>query len=321
MPSNSSYRFLFVSDFHCRWAQLNGLRHWLATTPTATLDAVWVGGDLLNVNHPRHLQPLAHLTRDPTLEPPTDDPADVVAYQRVIAAFASLNLPVLVVPGNHDPWYAFDPRSPLWTCQPTELTGDLPTGPQVVSVHGHVLALRPHLWIAGLGGSVDVVGYQPPHPRIWDGFPYDEGSMERDLSLVVDKLVGTKSPNHTVVWLTHNGPSNCVTCETNSDPDGRPESREEYGSSALRQVLENMSRLHPVALNIHGHSHHAWGLGRSGRVPVVNPGALRDGRFVIVTLSKVAGSGDSDQWMMTDCEFHRLPEPDDSSANDEPVVS
>ncbi|KAJ1971507.1 hypothetical protein H4R35_005222 [Dimargaris xerosporica] len=291
MASPSYYRFVFFSDLHSRWDQLACLRVWLQTRQASSipLDSVWVGGDLLDVHHARELsvRQEAHLSAK---NRGTDDPQDVADYQRVLAAVSDLGLPVWVVPGNHDPWCAFDPDHGVWTTGPAQLA------------HGRVIPLAKGLFMAALGGSTDVVYRTRPDTVVWEGFPYDETSLQRDLETVQRQLSPIQG---SVVWFTHMGPMGSATCIVNRDPNKASSQDEEFGSSALTAALSSQPVTHPAILNIHGHVHSAHnGPVGLGQTRVVNPGALRDGRFVEVVLS--GPDATQSAWSLYSSQFHTL---------------
>jgi hypothetical protein len=68
---------------------------------------------------------------------------------------------------------------------------------------------------------------------------------------------------------------------------------------ALQSPLSpNESCKQYIMINIHGHSHYPFGLSHIGQTMIINPGALRDGRFAIVSLAQI----DRDKFMERDKE-------------------
>ena len=63
-------------------------------------------------------------------------------------------------------------------------------------------------------------------------------------------------------------------------------------------LSENESSQQYIILNIHGHSHYPFGLSHIGQTMIVNPGALRDCRFAILSLVQL----DKDKFMERDRE-------------------
>eukprot|EP00792_Barthelona_sp_PAP020_P005522 TRINITY_DN2682_c0_g1_i1.p1 TRINITY_DN2682_c0_g1~~TRINITY_DN2682_c0_g1_i1.p1 ORF type:complete len:272 (-),score=65.07 TRINITY_DN2682_c0_g1_i1:345-1160(-) len=98
-----------------------------------------------------------------------------------------------------------------------------------------------------------------------------------------------------VVFVTHNGP---IGINTTRDYSGKSEPSEtinvsppkcpdyiEAGSTSLLSILEDYHEHIPLWL--HGHVHEGWGLTHFGSTTIVNPGALKDGRFAIIQLLEV----------------------------------
>jgi hypothetical protein len=76
-------------------------------------------------------------------------------------------------------------------------------------------------------------------------------------------------------------------------------------SKVLRDMIVLRSPLLPgespkqyIPLNIHGHSHYPFGLSHIGQTMIVNPSALRDGRFAILSLVQM----DKDEFAEKDKE-------------------
>ncbi|KAJ1649764.1 hypothetical protein IWQ61_009249 [Dispira simplex] len=309
----SEFRFAVITDLHCAWHYLDAFITWVKQASNPRVDAVFVAGDMLNVHHEPNNQHLAHLTKvaRATVAPPTegselpkDSAADTQDYVQLLQKLNALGIPVYVIPGNHDPWGAYDPDSPIWKST---------LYPNVHYGHGEVSQLcSPDLWLAALGGSTPVTLKYRPVETVWDGFPYDETSLAADLALVQGRLDRTQTavdqPTASVVWLTHVGPGDCDTSAVNRDSQLAREDEEEFGSQALRTHLVTIDQ-HPrpaKVLHIHGHAHRAWGLAHLGPLRVLNPGALRDGRFSVVTLRRSLVETDLSAWQMHSCLFQCL---------------
>ncbi|KAJ3092335.1 hypothetical protein HK102_008485 [Quaeritorhiza haematococci] len=91
-----------------------------------------------------------------------------------------------------------------------------------------------------------------------------------------------------------------------------PHTTDESPSSSPSTTLGSFG---PLLMHIHGHSHAAWGLSHLGSIPVVNPGAMRDGRFAIATIEygigRVEGSGGRSailrpRWALSGVQFWGL---------------
>jgi len=103
----------------------------------------------------------------------------------------------------------------------------------------------------------------------------------------------------TIILVTHVGPHNADTTIDQVQIDAEPI---QSGSHALRSALLDPLLQKRVLLNIHGHTHHATGLTRVGKIFVMNPGALRTGHFGILTLKRLM----ENKWQVSSSEFHRL---------------
>ncbi|KAJ1965011.1 hypothetical protein IWQ62_002771 [Dispira parvispora] len=307
---SSEFRFAVITDLHCAWHYLEAFITWVKQTDHPRVDAVFVAGDMLNVSHEPNNQHLAHLTgatMDPptkSSELPTDSTADTQDYVQLLQKLDTLGIPVYVIPGNHDLWGAYNHDSPIWKNA---------SYPNVHYAHGEVSQLTPpDLWLAGLGGSTPVILKHRPAETVWDGFPYNESSLAADLAFVQSRLectqTGVDRSTASVVWLTHVGPSDCDTSCVNRDSRLAPSNEEEFGSQALRTHLVTLDQ-HPWltnALLVHGHAHGAWGLAHLGPLRVLNPGALRDGRFAVVTLRRPLLESESSTWQIHSCLFQCL---------------
>jgi|JI10StandDraft_1071094.scaffolds.fasta_scaffold423811_2 Icc-related predicted phosphoesterase len=73
------------------------------------------------------------------------------------------------------------------------------------------------------------------------------------------------------------------------------------GSTSLRRILGEGNLQRSVLLNIHGHTHDASGIARIGKITVLNPGALQDGRYASIVLENVGG-----RWNLVKIEMNKF---------------
>lgn len=121
-------------------------------------------------------------------------------------------------------------------------------------------------------------------------------------------------PEDSVILMTHEGPAGSPTT-VDFDHDGTGVILS-CGSEAIAKLIrENQGtddddgeeegvKRHIVAA-VHGHSHNSAGMSSIGNVKVINPGALCDGNFALLTLAK--NPGDT-LWHVSDCVFAHLPD-------------
>ena len=84
-------------------------------------------------------------------------------------------------------------------------------------------------------------------------------------------------------------------------PASNEPSTEEQGS------FSKESRHPHVVCYIHGHSHASWGISQFGDVPVINPGALKYGRFAELILEQCMDDDGKTRWNVQSVCFHQLP--------------
>ncbi|KAI9002304.1 Metallo-dependent phosphatase-like protein [Gaertneriomyces semiglobifer] len=145
--------------------------------------------------------------------------------------------------------------------------------------------------------------------------------------ITVNKRSNLIQSNNEPDWqilVTHCGPAGLGTTDVNRTPH-IPDTRLETGSRGFRKVLsspeyqsplatenssvtpaENIDRPVNVLFNIHGHSHFSHGVSHLGRIPIINPGPLKDGRYAIATIEHVLGMSMQMEWKLVGVEFWKL---------------
>ena len=170
--------------------------------------------------------------------------------------------------------------------------------------------------------------YSPPDPSS-DGCDEDippefttknfVNGKDRNVFGTVPVPVTEVGPEDSVILMTHEGPAGSPTTidfdhdgtgvllscgseaiakliRENQGTDGEEEEKEEEEGKGVKR--------HIVAA-IHGHSHNSAGMASIGGVKVINPGALCDGNFALLTLAKNPGDV---LWHVSDCVFAHLPD-------------
>ncbi|KAI8826254.1 uncharacterized protein EV422DRAFT_564064 [Fimicolochytrium jonesii] len=135
----------------------------------------------------------------------------------------------------------------------------------------------------------------------------------------------TPTDPDTHILITHCGPARCATTDTYPKPWLCDSKRIESGSDGVRSVVTHMwcqgvqppppsstsqittptgdtQQQPPLLFHAHGHAHTSWGLSQLGNVPVINPGALRDGRYAVVTVERSWGE-EGRVWRVEDVRF------------------
>ncbi|KAI9178865.1 hypothetical protein H9P43_005527 [Blastocladiella emersonii ATCC 22665] len=279
---------LHITDLHVGDDALARLHAHLTTTGRS-LDAILVTGDLLNVWHPlegpggkEYDAPATDAMREDWLR---------LLHGTVARTLAGSAVPVLWIPGNHDPIEAFDGKGNAW------LPADRLAG-NVFPVHAKWERLAPGLVVAGLGGSVPA--YEPgAEEPIWPGCPYATDAafgeeLEKCVRPVVEYVHGE---GEQVVLMTHSGPAECATTLIDADPSTDPDAflREHptiaTGSPALAALLRSPPTPPTqgktlIPLLVHGHTHWARGVQNVRGTHVVNPGSLKDGRAAVIHLAR-----------------------------------
>lgn len=82
--------------------------------------------------------------------------------------------------------------------------------------------------------------------------------------------------------MTHDGPYDSATT-THQGEEGQLK----FGSPGLAElILEHKDRL---VMNLHGHCHAGNTFDYEMGAPVINPGSLKEGAFMVLTLAQVDG--------------------------------
>eukprot|EP00002_Diphylleia_rotans_P027002 TRINITY_DN5401_c0_g1_i2.p1 TRINITY_DN5401_c0_g1~~TRINITY_DN5401_c0_g1_i2.p1 ORF type:complete len:145 (+),score=33.91 TRINITY_DN5401_c0_g1_i2:410-844(+) len=138
----------------------------------------------------------------------------------------------------------------------------------------------------------------------WKGYPYSsDESLGQDIertyrqNLSEERVEGkeTITPADQVIFMTHTGPA---AADTTHYPTY--EETIQAGCQYLTNILKEKDLQKQVLINIHGHIHRGYGQSRIQRIPVVNPGSLKEGRSVLLTL---AYSPIKEKWETTSTEF------------------
>ncbi|GET63988.1 Ser/Thr protein phosphatase family protein [Rhizophagus irregularis DAOM 181602=DAOM 197198] len=268
--------FLIVSDIHYRLDNIKKLQIWLIQKDRLKeIDFIIACGDLVNGT-------------------PITTEKDKQEFQEVISALKCFDKPLYYIPGNHDPDTSFLPQD-----QKDNLNQTSDERPITRNFHNESVQLAPGLSIVGFGGSID--GSTPPIKNFMThACPENtETFLAEKLPILIDQV-----NNDDIILVTHFGPFKTGTTDVDKYPL-QSSYAIESGSKVLRDMIASRSPLSPdesskqyIMLNIHGHSHYPFGLSHIGQTMIVNPSALRDGRFAILSLAQI----DKDEFMEKDKE-------------------
>ncbi|CAI2175541.1 1863_t:CDS:2 [Funneliformis geosporum] len=269
--------FLLISDIHYRLDNIKKLQNWLVQKGRLKkIDYIIASGDLVNADY------LTPLTTE----------KDVQEFHEVISVLQNFGMPLYYIPGNHDPDICFHRSSDQYRKGEGK--------PIAKNLHNESAQLAPGLSIVGFGGSTNAVKRNSPETVIWPACPKDtETLLAERLPTLIDQV-----EKDDIILVTHFGPSKAGTTDVDMYPL-QPSDAIESGSKVLRDTIASRSPLslnepsqHYITINIHGHSHYPFGLSHVGQTMIVNPGALKDGRFAILTLVQL----DKDKFMEEDGE-------------------
>ena len=129
------------------------------------------------------------------------------------------------------------------------------------NIHARAVELAPGVCAMGLGGSTPTPARTPTE--------YPEEAYEGWLKDLARQAEGFRH----AVLVSHNPPKDCA-CD-------RIASGLHVGSRAVRGFIE----AHAPAICICGHIHEARGEDRIGNTRVINPGAFKDGGYVVLSLA------------------------------------
>ncbi len=248
----SVFRLLCVSDTHNAWSNLDK-----AARLAASCDAVLLTGDVGVYNH--ETKAVSELEAEHDLD---------AALRRLEQGH---DRPVFFIPGNHD--------APVSMREPKKRR----FGARAVNLHDEArVPLADGLVMAGLGGSVPAYsnGY-----IVWAGFPFTEHQFGERLDALWSRTAAQLQGDEQVLLATHVGPAEVSTTISLKEPGAPIDS----GSTNLRRLLNDELLQRRVLVDVHGHTHDASGSARVGRVTVVNPGALLEGRYATVEVRRAEG--------------------------------
>eukprot|EP00026_Physarum_polycephalum_P014189 Phypoly_transcript_14677.p1 GENE.Phypoly_transcript_14677~~Phypoly_transcript_14677.p1 ORF type:complete len:287 (+),score=22.88 Phypoly_transcript_14677:112-972(+) len=277
-PTSNNLTILLTSDVHNALDKINVLGEWLSQRKRE-IDFIICSGDLTN------------------FDPANEHIPELVSacegeMSSVISGLENVCGRVVYIPGNHDA------KTTLVETQQSRLTM------HSINLHYKCLRIAPDLVLVGLGGSLP--GYKGDQQE-WVGFPFQ---TEEQIKAALDTILRGPlahsssqgdciSEKDTVVLVSHVGPHDASTTVDQVIIDAEPI---QSGSKALRSLLLEPAMQKRIMLNIHGHTHHALGMTRLGKMFILNPGSLRTGHFGILSLRKLPEG----RWQINGAEFHRL---------------
>ncbi len=130
-----------------------------------------------------------------------------------------------------------------------------------VNIHARAVELAPGVCAMGLGGSTPTPARTPTE--------YPDEAYEGWLKDLARQAEGFRH----AVLVSHNPPKDC-SCD-------RIASGLHVGSQAVRDFIE----AHAPEICICGHIHEARGEDRIGSTRIINPGAFKDGGYVVLSLA------------------------------------
>ena len=226
---NVGLSLLLITDTHFDTNALNSFKRWYESEERK-YDYVIHTGDFSNI--------LSKEANDPRMQ----GIGEYNMQQTINFLFEVTQVPMLYIPGNHDPVSSFT-RSISYK--------------NSINLHKNAFQIRDNLVVFGVGGShyaTQKVGDKDEH--IWDYFPYqDDETFYKDCSDTY-KSAKQQFGDCDYIFLTHMGPDNSSTTVLpveNQNPI-------HCGSILLENILNDNSQ-NIIAL-IHGHYHESEGLNK-----------------------------------------------------------
>ncbi|KAF2075661.1 hypothetical protein CYY_003034 [Polysphondylium violaceum] len=271
--TNKTIKLLIASDIHLSYKNIDALAQ-VVRDRNEKIDYVICPGDVCNFNPD-------NCNNDDMVRECEDE------MKKIMIALEAIHPNVLYVPGNHDA------KTTLLINGDTDA---LKLSSHSTNLHKSSIRIDDSLVILGLGGSLPSIRNGENH---WVGYPYQkESELEKDLDQMVahSQLTTNVKDDDRIILLSHSGPFNSgTTVDQVEDPKNPIYS----GSKSINTYLESNKS---IFLNIHGHTHHSSGMGRVGKSFIVNPGSLRTGHYVLLTLEKY----DNVLWRIKSTEFNRV---------------
>lgn len=314
----SRLRVLVASDIHTNVEAIVLLNHWLAEK-RIVVDFVLVPGDMADMD-----------AQDQTVAEKLEGGAGDVS--NVLHNLEKIKCRVYYVPGNHDPAPTMTLGSPNAHAKLT---------PHSTNMHGKAIEIEDGLILCGFGGSCNA--YNSVSGKIrWRGYPYeDETEMQQGLGSLMQHVHNNFSKDSQILLLTHVGPQYAKTTIDRSHAHQSIEEPILTGSNAIGSILRNgtvnidllengSSRTNDMAcivanktkriegkddslidqrrifLNIHGHTHESSGECTVGNAKVINPGALKEGKFVILDMVRKTTAKGSGKWLVEKTQYYDL---------------
>lgn len=268
-------RILFVTDIHSSVQNVQKLSEYLVEE-NIRFDHVVCCGDIANVHHNASRR--------------NSDNKDKEETEAVLNGLAKFNGKAHLIPGNHDV---------------NELFEGISLPDNLINFHCSKVQLAQDLVMLGCGGSCDSYYTHVENKIAYQGYPFNGAEGDSKLGAALSntfKKVKLK-PDTQVLLVTHQGPSECSTTDIYPEPGQKNgyRNRIESGSQGIRDTVLKQKSI--LAL-VHGHSHFSWGSAKLGKVPVINPGPLQNGRFLLLTLAKDDEEGSL--WSVQSISFHNL---------------
>ena len=273
--------FLLLSDIHRADKKVEKLKNWYLNLNEKIIDYVIISGDM---------DTLQNEEKDKQILDKEVCSKSEAYISNLLTYIEVFSCPLIIIPGNHDPYSMFIPNKNIDEEKLPKLTQ------HSTNIHKGNFIINDELQIIGLGGSVPGFYKDDDKNEIWTGFPYSNDSqLKEDLNLTMKKNF---DKNKQTILLTHVGPSGSSTSIDYDDPKKQIIA----GSNAIEEVLiENQFK---IFLNIHGHIHNGTGRSKINKIHIINPGSLSQyGDFAIIRIAK---NSVNKKWILASSEFLTL---------------
>lgn len=319
--ATQTFRIVLISDLHRHGRRLNQITEWVLErnariekmsngyAPTEWINALLCLGDIGDL--------------PPNCQDPTLIAAELGICSSSFVIMSNIAPKIVYVPGNHDPIPMFNSSNP--PCLSISS----------INAYKRWVRLGPGIVVCGLGGTgpaqLDSDAHSPSGHSLEEqvaalqfdsqyspstkqsedippefatlGYPWlDNGSELGTAPIPVSEV----DPGESVILLSHEGPagSSTTTDFGCNDTEAPLAHGSEVVAELIRKGSSGDSQRHIVAA-VHGSAHNSAGMATMGNVKIINPGALCEGSFSLLTLEKSPGD---ELWHVSDCRFIRLPD-------------
>lgn len=331
-----TFRIILISDVHRHGRRIDQITEWVLnrneqlavksdySAPTEWIDAIFCMGDFGDLT--------------PGCQDPYQTASELGICSSNFVLMSNIASKLIYVPGNHDPIQLFasgnDEERPILSVTSVNahkrwihivpgivVCGLGGSGPAKIGQDEDPFFSFPYKSERDFEEQVSSLGFDAPYnPSTSSADTEDEnippefvtvefiGKKAKHVVNTVPVPVTEVGPEDSVILMTHEGPAGSSTT-IDFDHDGTGVTLS-CGSEAIAKLIRDNQgpdegvKRHIVAA-VHGHSHKSGGMSTIGDVKVINPGALCDGNFALLTLVKNPGDV---LWHVSDCSFVHLPD-------------